>query len=155
MGGRITVESVVRCSWNGWPDDRGIRRIVAFSSNYALYGDLSQRVMTVIDSLVVNSTAYSIDEAFCDLGGMTLPLERLGRQIRSKVLRYTGIPVGVGIAGTKTLAKLANHAAKRWQRQTGGVVDITDSVRRDKLLKVCDVSDVWCGFHAIRTLSPR
>lgn len=106
-------------------------------------GDLSQRVMTVIDSLVVNSTAYSIDEAFCDLGGMTLPLERLGRQIRSKVLRYTGIPVGVGIAGTKTLAKLANHAAKRWQRQTGGVVDITDSVRRDKLLKVCDVSDVW------------
>ncbi len=110
--------------------------IVAFSSNYALYGDLSQRVMTVIDSLVVNSMAYSIDEAFCDLSGMTVPLERLGRQIRSKVLRYTGIPVGVGIAGTKTLAKLANHAAKRWQRQTGGVVDITDSVRRDKLLSI-------------------
>ena len=53
--------------------------IVAFSSNYALYGDLSQRVMTVIDSLVVNSTAYSIDEAFCDLGGMTLPLVRIPR----------------------------------------------------------------------------
>ena len=117
--------------------------IVAFSSNYALYGDLSQRVMTVIDSLVVNSMAYSIDEAFCDLSGMTVPLEQLGRQIRSKVLRYTGIPVGVGIAGTKTLAKLANHASKRWQLQTGGVVDITDSVRRDKLLKACDVSDVW------------
>ena len=117
--------------------------IVAFSSNYALYGDLSQRVMTVIDSLVVNSMAYSIDEAFCDLSGMTVPLEQLGRQIRSKVLRYTGIPVGVGIAGTKTLAKLANHASKRWQLQTGGVVDITESVRRDKLLKACDVSDVW------------
>ncbi|WP_312728210.1 translesion error-prone DNA polymerase V subunit UmuC [Stutzerimonas kunmingensis] len=117
--------------------------VVAFSSNYALYGDLSQRVMTVIDSLVVNSTAYSIDEAFCDLSGMTVPLEQLGRQIRSKVLRYTGIPVGVGIAGTKTLAKLANHAAKRWQRQTGGVVDITDSARREKLLMVCNVSDVW------------
>ena len=117
--------------------------IVAFSSNYALYGDLSQRVMTVIDSLVVNSMAYSIDEAFCDLSGMTVPLEQLGREIRSKVLRYTGIPVGVGIAGTKTLAKLANHASKRWQLQTGGVVDITDSVRRDKLLKACDVSDVW------------
>lgn len=117
--------------------------IVAFSSNYALYGDLSQRVMTVIDSLVVKSMAYSIDEAFCDLSGMTVPLEQLGREIRSKVLRYTGIPVGVGIAGTKTLAKLANHASKRWQLQTGGVVDITDSVRRDKLLKACDVSDVW------------
>jgi DNA polymerase V len=59
------------------------------------------------------------------------------------VLRCTGIPVGVGIAGTKTLAKLANHASKKWQRQTGGVVDIRDPVRRDKLLKVIPVSDVW------------
>jgi DNA polymerase V len=117
--------------------------IVAFSSNYALYGDLSQRVMTVIESLVPAVEIYSIDEAFCDLTGMTVPLETLGRQIRSKVQRYTGIPVGVGIAGTKTLAKLANHAAKRWQRQTGGVVDITDPERRDKLLKACEVSDVW------------
>lgn len=74
---------------------------------------------------------------------MTVPLEPLGRQIRAKVQRYTGIPVGVGIAGTKTLAKLANHAAKRWQRQTGGVVDITDPERRDKLLMACEVSDVW------------
>lgn len=71
---------------------------------------------------------------------MTVPLEPLGRQIRAKVHRYTGIPVGVGIAGTKTLA---NHAAKRWQRQTGGVVDITDPVRRDNLLKASEVGDVW------------
>lgn len=117
--------------------------IVAFSSNYALYGDLSQRVMTVIESLVPAVEIYSIDEAFCDLAGMTVPLEPLGRQIRAKVQRFTGIPVGVGIAGTKTLAKLANHAAKRWQRQTGGVVDISDPERRDKLLKACEVSDVW------------
>ncbi|NRH28561.1 Y-family DNA polymerase [Pseudomonas sp. MS19] len=117
--------------------------IVAFSSNYALYGDMSQRVMTVIDSLVPNSTAYSIDEAFCDLSGMTVPLEALGRQIRAKVHRYTGIPVGVGIGSSKTLAKLANHAAKRWQRQTGGVVDITDPDRRDRLLRACEVGDVW------------
>ena len=117
--------------------------IVAFSSNYALYGDLSQRVMTVIESLVPAVEIYSIDEAFCDLAGMTVPLEPLGRQIRAKVQRFTGIPVGVGIAGTKTLAKLANHAAKRWQRQTGGVVDISDPERRDKLLKACEVGDVW------------
>jgi DNA polymerase V len=117
--------------------------IVAFSSNYALYGDLSQRVMTVIESLVPAVEVYSIDEAFCDLTGMTVSLEPLGRQIRAKVQRYTGIPVGVGIAGTKTLAKLANHAAKRWQRQTGGVVDITDPERRDKLLMACEVGDVW------------
>ncbi|MNF32196.1 DNA polymerase V subunit UmuC [compost metagenome] len=117
--------------------------IVAFSSNYALYGDLSQRVMAVIESLVPAVEIYSIDEAFCDLTGMTVPLEPLGRQIRAKVQKYTGIPVGVGIAGTKTLSKLANHAAKRWQRQTGGVVDITDPARRDKLLQACDVSEVW------------
>lgn len=117
--------------------------IVAFSSNYALYGDLSQRVMTVIESLVPAVEIYSIDEAFCDLAGMTVPLDPLGRQIRAKVQRFTGIPVGVGIAGTKTLAKLANHAAKRWQRQTGGVVDISDPERRDKLLKACEVGDVW------------
>src|SRR5690606_11694396 len=67
----------------------------------------------------------------------------LGRRIRADVLRCTGIPVGVGIGSTKTLAKLANHSAKRWQRQTGGVVDLLDPERRDKVLRVTDVSDVW------------
>lgn len=117
--------------------------ILAFSSNYALYGDMSQRVMAVIEGLVPAVEVYSIDEAFAVLTGMAPPFEPLGQQIRSRVQLYTGLPVGVGIAGTRTLAKLANHAAKRWQRQTGGVVDITDSVRRDKLLKACEVSDVW------------
>lgn len=59
------------------------------------------------------------------------------------MLRSTRIPVGVGIAGTKTLSKLANHGAKRWQSHLGGVLDIRTPARRDKLLKVCDVSDVW------------
>lgn len=118
-------------------------RIVAFSSNYALYGDMSQRVMTVIEGLVPALEVYSIDEGFADLTGISGSLETLGREIRAQVLRCTGIPVGVGIAGTKTLAKLANHASKKWQRQTGGVVDIRDPVRRDKLLKVIPVSDVW------------
>lgn len=118
--------------------------IVAFSSNYALYGDMSQRVMTVIESLVPALEVYSIDEAFADLSGIADGrVETLGREIRAQVLRSTGIPTGVGIAGTKTLAKLANHAAKKWVQQTGGVVDIRDAVRRDKLLKVLDVSDVW------------
>lgn len=117
--------------------------ILPFSSNYALYGDMSQRVMTVIESLVPAVEIYSIDEAFADLTGMTGDLEHLGRRIRAQVLRSTGIPVGVGIAGTKTLSKLANHGAKRWQSQLGGVLDIRNSARRDKLLKVCDVSDVW------------
>lgn len=124
---------------------KGILRqqgIQAFSSNYALYGDLSHRVMTVIEGMVPALEVYSIDEAFADLTGIENH-EQLARQIRSKVLQVTGIPTAVGVAPTKTLAKLANAAAKRWQHQTGGVVSICDPVRRDKLLKVMPVSEVW------------
>ncbi len=116
--------------------------VLAFSSNYALYGDMSERVMTTIESLVPALEVYSIDEAFADMTGIS-DREALGRRIRAQVLRVTGIPTGVGIATTKTLAKLANAAAKRWQKQTGGVVDICDSQRRDKLLKVMPVAEVW------------
>ena len=117
--------------------------ILAFSSNYALYGDMSQRVMTILEGMAPVLEVYSIDEAFADLTGMPGSLEALGREMRARVLRCTGIPVGVGIAQTKTLAKLANRASKRWQRQTGGVVDIRQPEKRDKLLKVMDVSEVW------------
>jgi DNA polymerase V len=117
--------------------------IVPFSSNYALYGDISERVMSVIESLVPSLEVYSIDEAFADLTGIPGSLEQLGREIRAQVLLCTGIPTGVGIATTKTLAKLANHAAKRWHRQTGGVVDLRDPDKRDKLLKVTPVGEVW------------
>lgn len=116
--------------------------IVPFSSNYALYGDMSERVMSLIESLVPAVEVYSIDEAFADLTGIA-DLDSLGRRIRSHVLRCTGIPVGVGIAHTKTLAKLANHTAKRLQAQTGGVVNICDSVKRDWVLRNTDVSEVW------------
>lgn len=116
--------------------------IVPFSSNYALYGDMSERVMTVIESLVPAVEVYSIDEAFADLTGIK-DLDSLGRQIRSRVLRCTGIPVGVGIAHTKTLAKLANHTAKRLQAQTGGVVNICDPHKRDWVLRNTDVAEVW------------
>jgi DNA polymerase V len=116
--------------------------IVPFSSNYALYGDMSERVMTLIESMVPAVEVYSIDEAFVDLAGIT-DLDGLGRQIRSQVLRCAGIPVGVGIAHTKTLAKLANHTAKRLQAQTGGVVNICDPTKRDWVLRNTDVSEVW------------
>lgn len=116
--------------------------IVAFSSNYALYGDMSERVMTLIEAMVPAVEVYSIDEAFADLSGIT-DLDTLGRQIRSQVLKCAGIPVGVGIAHTKTLAKLANHTAKRLQSQTGGVVNICDPVKRDWVLRNTDVSEVW------------
>ncbi|MHC8408006.1 translesion error-prone DNA polymerase V subunit UmuC [Pseudomonas sp. TMB3-21] len=116
--------------------------IVPFSSNYALYGDMSERVMSLIESMVPAVEVYSIDEAFADLTGI-VDLDSLGRRIRSHVLRCTGIPVGVGIAHTKTLAKLANHTAKRLQAQTGGVVNICDAVKRDWVLRNTDVGEVW------------
>ncbi|RMO21672.1 RulB, partial [Pseudomonas savastanoi pv. phaseolicola] len=84
-----------------------------------------------------------IDEAFADLTGMPGNMTELGRLIRSKVHRCTGIPVGVGIAPTKTLAKLANHTAKRLQAHTGGVVDICDPVKREWVLRNTSVGEVW------------
>ncbi len=117
--------------------------IKAFSSNFALYGDMSQRVMAIIESMVPAVEVYSIDEAFAELTGMPGNLTELGRAIRSKVYRCTGIPVGVGIAPTKTLAKLANYTAKRLQAHTGGVVDICDPLKRDWVLRNTSVGEVW------------
>ncbi|NBB02909.1 translesion error-prone DNA polymerase V subunit UmuC [Pseudomonas monteilii] len=117
--------------------------IVAFSSNYALYGDMSERVMSLIESLVPAAEVYSIDECFADLTGVQGSLTEFGRQVRAKVLKCTGIPVGVGIAPTKTLAKLGNHTAKRLQAQTGGVVDICDPFKRDWVLRNTEVKEVW------------
>ncbi|SNT41535.1 MULTISPECIES: Y-family DNA polymerase [unclassified Pseudomonas] len=117
--------------------------IKAFSSNYGLYGDMSERVMTLIESMVPATEIYSIDECFADLSGIQGNLTQFGRKVRSRIFRCTGIPVGVGIAGTKTLAKLANHTAKRLQAQTGGVVDITDPFKRDWVLRNTGVGEVW------------
>jgi DNA polymerase V len=117
--------------------------VVAFSSNYALYGDMSERVMTIIESMVPALEVYSIDEAFADLTGIPGDLTAFGRQIRVSIYKRTGIPVGVGIARTKTLAKLANHTAKRLLAKTGGVVDICDPFNRDWTLRNTDVGEVW------------
>ena len=117
--------------------------IKAFSSNFALYGQMSERVMTLIESMVPACEVASIDEAFADLTGVPGDLDALGRAIRSKILRCTGIPIGVGIAKTKTLAKLANHTAKRLQQHTGGVVDICEPFKRDWVLRNTAVKEVW------------
>ncbi|PWE46692.1 Y-family DNA polymerase [Pseudomonas prosekii] len=117
--------------------------VQVFSSNYALYGDMSERVMSIIEAMVPTVEVYSIDEAFADLTGIPGDLTTFGRTIRAAVYKGTGIPVGVGIAPTKTLAKLANHTAKRLQAHTGGVVDICDPVKRDWVLRNTDVGEVW------------
>jgi len=89
-------------------------RVAVFSSNYALYGDLSMRVMNTLSAFTPSLEIYSIDEAFLDLSGIcTAPVEEYAAMIRNRVLRSTGIPVSIGIGPTKTLAKLANHRAKQ------------------------------------------
>ncbi|EHM2865221.1 Y-family DNA polymerase [Salmonella enterica] len=119
--------------------------VVCFSSNYELYADMSNRVMTTLEEMSPRVEIYSIDEAFCNLTGIRScrDLTDFGREIRATVLKRTHLTVGVGIAQTKTLAKLANHAAKKWQRQTDGVVDLSNIDRQRRLLALIPVEDVW------------
>lgn len=119
--------------------------VVCFSSNYELYADMSNRVMTTLEEMSPRCEIYSIDEAFCDLTGVRncRDLTEFGKEIRATVLQRTHLTVGVGIAQTKTLAKLANHAAKQWQRQTGGVVDLSNLDRQRKLMAALPVDEVW------------
>lgn len=119
--------------------------VVCFSSNYELYADMSNRVMSTLEELSPRVEIYSIDEAFCDLTGVRncRDLTDFGREIRATVLQRTHLTVGVGIAQTKTLAKLANHAAKKWQRQTGGVVDLSNLERQRQLMSALSVDEVW------------
>lgn len=115
-----------------------------FSSNYALYADMSNRVMTTLEGMAPAVEIYSIDEAFMNLGGMNRiePLEEYGRRVRARIKQETHLTVGVGIATTKTLAKLANHAAKKWSK-TGGVLDLSNIERQKKLMALVPVEDVW------------
>lgn len=115
--------------------------IEVFSSNYALYGNLSARVMSVLRDLAPRSEVYSIDEAFLDLTGLREPLPVFGRRVKAEVQRLVGIPVCVGIAPTKTLAKLANWCAKKYSHS--GVVDLSDQARQEKLLRLAPVGEVW------------
>ncbi|ATF49832.1 DNA polymerase V subunit UmuC [Citrobacter werkmanii] len=119
--------------------------VVCFSSNYELYADMSSRVMATLEALSPRCEIYSIDEAFCDVSGVRncRVLEDFGRELKDAVYQNTGLAVGVGIAQTKTLAKLANHAAKKWQKQTGGVVDLSNLERQRKLMAALPVDEVW------------
>jgi DNA polymerase V len=118
-------------------------RIQLFSSNYTLYADMSARVMSTLEEFAPSLEVYSIDEAFLDLTGVCAKAPiAYGQHIRKSVFRATGIPVCVGMGPTKTLAKLANFAAKKW-KQTGGVLDLSAPVRREKLMKIVPVGEVW------------
>lgn len=119
-------------------------QVVAFSSNYALYADMSARVMRTLEEMSPALEVYSIDEAFLDLSGFesSINLADFGYQIRERIQQWIGITVCVGIAPTKTLAKLANHGAKSWPK-TGGVVDLMSKERQRKLMALLPVNEVW------------
>lgn len=114
-----------------------------FSSNYTLYADMSQRVKDVLSQYTPNIEPYSIDESFLLLNGFNqIDLNEYGTQIRKKVLKWTGIPVSVGIGPTKTLAKIANKLAKR-NKMCQGVLNITYHPRMDDFLNSVEVDDIW------------
>ena len=116
--------------------------VVVFSSNYALYGDMSRRVMETLGTFTPEIELYSIDEAFLNLAGFERRgLTEYARLIRATVKRDTGIPVSIGIGPTKTLAKVANYLAKD-QPESGGMFDLTE-VDVDDALAGIEVGEVW------------
>lgn len=118
-------------------------QVAVFSANFELYGDMSRRVMTMLAEYTPNQEIYSIDECFLDLSGMLVDLHEYGLDMRKKVLKGTGIPVSVGIAPTKALAKAANRIAKKFTVRTGGSYVIDTEEKRIKALKWLLVEDVW------------
>lgn len=128
--------------------------VQVFSSNYSLYGDMSSRVMNVLSSFSPEIEIYSIDECFLRLDGFSKNLKEYGIEIKKRVEKYTGIPVSVGIARTKTLAKLANRIAKK-NPIYKGVLDINqfDEKKTDDLLFKISVDDVWgIGYQKAKKL---
>jgi DNA polymerase V len=106
--------------------------LVALSANFALYGDLSDRMMSLAAGLGPRQEVYSIDESFIDLTGVRGNLMERSHKIRARILQWVGIPCGIGIGATKTLAKLANHIAKTAERKPGSYPE--------HLAQVCDLS---------------
>ena len=126
--------------------------LIALSANFELYGDMSSRMMTVVAQYAPRQEIYSIDESFLDFDGVCGDLVGIGREIRATVLRWTGLPTGVGFGPTKTLAKLANHVAKTADRKPGTypghlaqVCNFGTMSRRelDQVMQATEVGDVW------------
>ncbi len=121
-------------------------KVAVLSSNYTLYGDMSNRVMRTLEEFTPEVEIYSIDEAFVNFAGIKAKhLAEVGKRMREQVRRWTGIPVSIGIAETKTLAKLANRIAK-CSAEAQGVFDFTPSAnphQREAVLEQTPVEDVW------------
>jgi DNA polymerase V len=120
--------------------------VVVFSSNYQFYGDMSHRVMDSLRMFVPDMEVYSIDEAFLRLDGFAEhDLFDMAVDIRTKVHQWTGIPTSFGIAPTKTLAKIANHVAKKRTRE--GVFDMRDPAIQSEIMRDLPVEELWGISH--------
>ena len=127
--------------------------IYVFSANFTLYGDISGRVMRTLKSFIPTIEIYSIDEAFLDLKNFRMNLNDYCRVIRTNILQSTGIPVSIGIAPTKTLAKVCNHYAKD-NKATGGVFLWSDLPDKDDFLKKLPVERIWnVGYRSSAKLN--
>ncbi|WP_276497942.1 Y-family DNA polymerase [Pontibacter litorisediminis] len=117
--------------------------VAVFSSNYELYGDMSRRVVETLQQFTPNLEVYSIDESFLDLGDFyKTDIQSYARSIKNTVGQWTGIPVAVGVAATKTLAKVANRISKKSEKAQGVLV-LTDERHIEAALKRTEVGDVW------------
>ncbi len=118
--------------------------VQVFSANFALYGDMSNRVMNILADYSPEMEIYSIDEAFLKLTGFDFfNLQEYGNTIHNKVTKWTGIPISIGIAPTKALAKVANRIAKKFPQKTNSVYIIDNEEKKIKALKWLKVEDVW------------
>jgi DNA polymerase V len=114
-----------------------------FSSNYALYGDMSGRVMNLLQNFTPEIEIYSIDEAFLNLEPRKKSLNNLAHTIREKMYKWTGIPISIGIAETKVLAKIANKRAKKGELRETGVLNLYRSDKTESVLKDTLINNVW------------
>jgi DNA polymerase V len=127
-----------------WREVLEKNEVHVYSSNYALYGDLSARVMNILRRYSPDIEIYSIDEAFLQFTGFDhFNLQTYGNEIRKTVLKSTGIPISIGFAPTKVLAKVANRIAKKFPDKTGSVYCIDTEEKRIKALKWLAVEDIW------------
>lgn len=138
-----------------WHEIRHLEKavgLIALSANFALYGDMSNRMMTIAAGLGPSQEIYSIDESFIGLDGVRGNLTKRSQTVRDRINQWIGIPCGVGIGSTKTLAKLANHIAKTAERKPGSYPSDLATVcnlfalpgsDRDALFAATDVAEVW------------
>ncbi|MEM5563584.1 Y-family DNA polymerase [Psychroserpens sp. AS72] len=118
--------------------------IVVLSSNYPLYGDMSSRVMRILEQFTPDVEVYSIDESFLEFKGFhNYDFNHYGNEMRTRILKWTGIPVCVGIAPTKALSKVANKIARKFPKETKGTYVIDSEDKRIKALKWTKIGNVW------------